>query len=398
MKNVFVYSNFDFSVKNAGVTRMLYYAQALANDATAVYLVSCSSSAINDDAFTEIHPNIFILQNNTITRSARGTFKFVRHLFRFSKKKGKDAAFIFYPSPLVYLELISLFYLKWIKRCAVFYELNEIRKYSSAFHKRSSLRDLKYSLKKIVFKTTFSFLEFFLKFYDGLICISTAIEEYGKKYNKNTLRVPILTNPDAKKEFSSTTYSNQGSFNIGFSGKVHPDKENLMNFFKVLSGLKEKGHSFTMNLCGPIEEKHRKLLLNDAAEQLAIKNHINYYGNLNAKELATFLNQQQLLIIPRGYTLQNHYGFSTKLSDYLNHGKPILITDVSDNKVFIKDGENGFIVPPDDNEKMFEKLDYIIRSYEDIVENVQKNAIESSKSSFYYKNFTKPLNNFLFKA
>ena len=42
---------------------------------------------------------------------------------------------------------------------------------------------------------------------------------------------------------------------------------------------------------------------------LEIKNNIEYFGNLNAKELSTFLNQQQLLVIPRGYTLQNHYGF-----------------------------------------------------------------------------------------
>ncbi|WP_396601134.1 glycosyltransferase [Algibacter sp. R77976] len=397
MKKVFVYSNFDFSVKNAGVTRMLYYAQALANKNTSVYLVSCSSSTINKKSFKEVLPNVFILNNNNLTYSFLGTFKFVKKLYKFSKKTQTENAFIFYPSPLVYLEITSLFYLKLIKREAVFYELNEVRKHTSAFHKKSSFKRLKYSIKKIIFKTSFSFLELFLCFYDGLICISSAIEEYGKKFNKNTIRIPILTNPDLKKEFSNIIYSKGNSFNIGFSGKIHPDKENLLNFFKVLSKLKNKGIVFTLNLCGPIEEKHKNLLLDKAAKSLNIKENINYYGNLNTKELSTFLSQQQLLVIPRGYTKQNHFGFSTKLSDYLNHGKPILITDVSDNKLFIKDSYNGFIVPADDNEKMLTKIEQIVKNYNDIYEVIERNAMETSKKSFYYRNFESRMSIFLFK-
>ena len=398
MKSVFVYSNFDFSTKSAGVTRMLYYAQALANNITSVYLVSCSSSPINDDSFKEILPNIFILKNNKLTHSFFGTYKFIRNLYNFSKRKNtNENSYLFYPSPLVYLEIISLFYLKLLKNCQVFYELNEVRKYTSAFHKKSSLRNLKYTFKKIVYKSVFSFLEFFLRFYDGLICISTSMEEYGKKFNKNTIRIPILTNPYLKKEYSTTVYSQPFLFNIGFSGTLHPDKENLLDFFKVLSRLKENKYKFHLNLCGPIEKKYYDLLFEKVAKDLNIKNIINYYGNLDAKELSTFLNQQQLLVIPRGYTKQNHYGFSTKLSDYLNHGKPILITDVSDNKLFIKDGENGFIVPPNDSEKMYFKMAYIIDEYKNISETIKNNAIVTSKNSFYYRNFSVDLKKFLFQ-
>ena len=162
--------------------------------------------------------------------------------------------------------------------------------------------------------------------------------------------------------------------------------------------MKKNKYCFTFNICGPIEKKHKDLLLEQVAEDLEIKNNIEYFGNLNAKELSTFLNQQQLLVIPRGYTLQNHYGFSTKLSDYLNHGKPILVTNVSDNKLFIEDGKNGFIIPADDNEKMYHKLTYIIDNYSTLVNSIQERAIETSNNSFYYKNFTKTFSEFLFKT
>jgi glycosyltransferase involved in cell wall biosynthesis len=396
-KGVFIYSNFDFSVKNAGVTRMLYYALALANKNTAVYLVSCSATSIEKNSFKEFYPNVFILENNTLTQSFSGTFIFIKNLFKFSQEVVVDRVFIFYPSPLVYLEIISLFYLKFIKKCRVYYELNEVRKYSSAFHKKARIKTPKYAIKKIVFKAVFSNLESCLRFYSGLICISTPIVNYSKKFNSSVIRIPILTNPELKKEFSNSIYCCKDSFNIGFSGKVHPDKENLLNFFKVLGALKKNHYRFTFNLCGPFEKRHKNFLLEQVANDLDIKDNIKYFGNLNAKELSTFLNQQQVLIIPRGYTLQNHYGFSTKLSDYLNHRKPILVTDVSDNKLFIEDGKNGFIVPPDDNKEMYNKLAYIVDNYSKVVNNIQEHAMETSYKSFYYKNFTNELSEFLFK-
>lgn len=376
---------------------MLYYAQALANENTLVYLITCSSSPINKNSFQELYPNVYILKDNTITQSFSGTFKFVKNLFKFSEESVKEKAFLFYPSPLIYLELMALFYLKLIKKCHVYSELNEVRKFSSSFHKKASLKRPKYSIKKMIYKSTFSVLELFLRFYDGLICISTSMIGYGKKFNDNLIRIPILTDPNIKLEYSNSTYSNPLAFNIGFSGTIHPDKENLLEFFKVLSKLKENKYKFSLNLCGPIDKKHADLLLINEAKYLNIKENINYYGNLNTKELSTFLNQQQLLVIPRGYTKQNHYGFSTKLSDYLNHGKPILITDVSDNKLFIKDGVNGFMVPPNDSEKMYHKIAYIVDNYNNIFNSIQCNAIETSKNSFYYKNFSEDLNKFLFK-
>lgn len=377
---------------------MLYYAQALANENTVVYLLTCSSSPIHENSFKEVCPNVFILKDNTITQNFFGTYKFVKNIFKFSQELVEEKSFIFYPYPLIYLELIALFYLKFIKKCMVYSEFNEVRKYSSSFHKKASFKNPKYAIKKFVFKSTFSFLEFFLPYYDGLICISTAIETYGKKFNPSTIRIPILTNPNVKNEFSNEVFNKKDSFNIGFSGSIQPDKENLINFFKVLGNLKKSNYNFTLNLCGIIKKEHQNLLLEKLASELNIKDSIKYYGNLDSRELSTFLNQQQLLVIPRGYTLQNNYGFSTKLSDYLDHGKLILVTDVSDNNLFIKDGINGFIVPTDHNNKMYDKLSYIMNNYDNIFEGVQKNATETSRNSFYFRNFSEILHKFLFKS
>lgn len=390
----YIYSNINLSRKSAGATRMGYYAKALANNSDSVYILSCSTNEIFKDNFTEVSPNVFTQTEVSLTSGFFKSLFFLRRMSAFSKKNEGNTTFILYPYPLIFLEILSVLYLKFYKKAKVFYEFNEIRKYSSSFHDSISLKKTWYSIKKVTFITTFTLLEPLLYFFDGLICISTNIEKYGKKHNNHTLRIPILTDPNCISEKSNSIYTTKEVFNIGFSGSIAPSKENLDDFINVLKKAREQNFKISFNLCGTISDSYRKYLL---LEQDIFPN-INYYENLNNKELSTFLSQQDLLVIPRGYTLQNHYGFSTKLSDYLNHKKMILLTNISDNSLYIIDGVNGFIVPPNDNDKMLEKLIYIIENFETLKNGIIKNALNTSKEKFHYTIFKEQMAFFLKKV
>ena len=388
--NTFIYSNLDFTCKSAGATRMRYYAKALASDRHGVYLVNCSATELIDENFVEVEPNIFIFEYGKMTKDFFGTFSFLRRLHRFANSKSTKKSFLYYPYPLLFLEVLSLIYLRLYKGESVFNELNEIRKYSAAFHDPMSLTRPVYSIKKIIFKTGFTLVQPLLRFYSGLICISTNIERYGKKFNKNALRIPILTDPNISMAKSGNSYFSKGSFNIGFSGTIHPTKENLDSFIQAVYDLSEKGIKVSFNLCGHIFKTYRSHFL----KQCESRDEINYYGNLDEMEFSTFLSQQDLLVIPRGFSLQNKYGFSTKLSDYLNHKKVVLITDISDNKLYIKDGINGFVVPPNDSQAMFEKLEFIITNFDSFKDTIISNAQTTSSNDFYYGRYSKALRQF----
>lgn len=389
--NYFIYSNFDFSYKSAAATRMRYYAKALADNNHNVFLISCCSNKFNDENFVEIEPNIFVLEKKKIATNIYHTLSFLRRLDAFSNSKEGRKSFLFYPSQVVPLQLLGLFYLKIYKRHPVYYELNEIRKFTALFEAPISFKRIVYSLKKITYKTVFTIIEPLLFFYSGLVCISTAIEEYGRRFNKNTVRIPILTDPDIILEKSTNIYFKKGSFNIGFAGTIDPTKENLEDFVETLAKARRKGHKISFNLCGTISEK----IYNSFFLGNEVKGQMKYYGSLNEKELSTFLSQQDLLVIPRGNCRQNKYGFSTKLSDYLNHQKTILVTDISDNKLFIKDGINGFLVPPDNVELMSKKLEYIIQNFDELKNTIIPNAKLTSREKFHYILYREPLRNFL---
>jgi glycosyltransferase involved in cell wall biosynthesis len=388
--NFYIYSNCDFSARSAAATRMLYYAKAIANENNKVYLVTCCSTEIDKHKFSELAPNIFVHKKKELTRNPAKTISFLNKLNRFSRENEGTDTFILYPYPFIFLELFSALYFILIRKNIVYYELNEVRKYASDYHAPYSLKRILYSLKKLKNKTAFALLDKLLPFFKGLICISTNIERYGRRFNKNTYRIPILTDPNIVIFNSEKEYAVKGSFNIGFSGSILPSKENLVSFVNVFNRIVENKHDIRFNLCGSIKPEDHELI-----ESMDLHNRINYHGNLDKNELSAFLSQQDLLILPRGFSLQNKYGFSTKLSDYLNHKKVILVTDISDNKLFIEDGINGFVVPPDSENMMFEKLQYIIDNFEMFKEDIIANAHKTSKEKFDYRLYKSTLPAFL---
>ncbi len=388
---IYIYGNLDFLGKSAAAKRMLYYAKALSSDTVKVYLISCTKRDLSTEQFIETAPGIFIHCVKSQTRSLFGSLNFLKKLDRFATSKNSNTTYLLYPQSFFFLEFWSVLYMILYKKNNVFYELNEVKKYYLFLYKSVIKSRIKASFTIFIRRIQFSIMDRLMKYHDGLICISTNIESYGQQFNPNTLRVPILTDPKLDFEIIHTQFSTQDAFNIGFSGSIVPKKENLFEFIDVLNSIIKQGFHIKFNLCGSVTPQNLTLL----KEASIAPDYIKYHGNLNETQLSNFLIQQDLLVVPRGHTLQNKYGFSTKLSDYLNHKKVILVTDISDTAIYIKDGENGFIVPPDNQKAMTEKLSYIITNFDSIEASIVEKAARTSATSFDYQHYRSALTTFL---
>ncbi|MBQ3944933.1 MAG: glycosyltransferase, partial [Alphaproteobacteria bacterium] len=63
-----------------------------------------------------------------------------------------------------------------------------------------------------------------------------------------------------------------------------------------------------------------------------------------------------LCIINKFKTLQNKYCFSTKLGEYLAFARPVIITNVGEAMNYLKNGENAYVIEPNDTDLMAEKI------------------------------------------
>ncbi len=391
MKTLVILSVMRFQDNDsAGVARTKNYAYALANSGVKVIFASFleyDSTAIlkKDKNNSNIYYYGSVNANNQYTYKSHkkriiGFLKSILSLV----KDSDNMSFLLYPSSYVTFDMAVLFYLKKVKDKRVFYEVNEVRKYSVSFlSEKIKINYLKHSLN-----------ERLAKYYDGLICISTNIQKYYSKYNSRSILIPILSDlrdvdPNYLMKYDGLV------FNIGFAGSISIKKENFNIFFDALSKVIKKDYNIVLNLYGSVSNDELNEL-NELLEQKNITKNVIYHGKVRQNEIVDILKQQQLLVLPRRETLQNKYGFSTKLSEYIVSGTPVLLTDVSDNLKYLKDGKDVIVVDAENSDDFALRIMQLIDNYNEIAPILSKNAIKSAKIYFDYMLYKEKLTDFLF--
>ena len=66
------------------------------------------------------------------------------------------------------------------------------------------------------------------------------------------------------------------------------------------------------------------------------------FAHDNTQNVAKEIEKYDVLCLPSLFE-----GFSNSLSEYICCGRPVLASDVSDNSLMVKDGDNGFLFDPE---------------------------------------------------
>jgi len=384
--------------KTAGARRVMKIANALALGNVTVFLTSYCNIYSGKMECLKVGDNIYDLR--TTEKCEKSTFhmvKFLRSVHGFISSREADTVIYLYPTTFIIRDFIYLIYFKLLKRYRFFCEINELR--STNLHFRSTskgfLSEIRPRIRNAADFLLFKLNELQVPFYNGIVVISTNLEKYFSKYTRRIIRIPILCDTSSGLHLSPPVYD--GSiFKIGFAGYIHTRKEGFDILLEALRLINETKNA-ELFMYGVLFEDDR-IELESLALKKGLSDKIHYLGNLDPENLIHEFAKYHLLVLPRPLSPQTHYGFSTKLSEYLTSGIPVLVTDVSDNALFIRDNYNGFIIPPGSPGIMKDKLLEIIDSYNIISHRLAVNAMETAKKELDFRNFTGAFIDFFYKT
>lgn len=395
-KEVYIISTGDIITgRIAGAQRVMKIAKSLAEAGVQVFL--CALPYIHEsklDSF-EVSSNIYILRSRTQKRNnSTRIVVFMKAIAEFIFSKESKPVVYLYPTTFVYKDFIYLIYFKLIKRIRFFCEINELRTaiaitkvisgnlLKKVWNIVKSLRDyLKYKANELQ-----------IPFYDGIVVISTALEKRFSGVARSIIRIPILCDADVIDDRAISRLNPDTPFKICFAGYIKYEKEGFNILYESLHLLKQN-QSVELYLYGKLEETDR-VLMERLANEYGLRSNVFYMGNIDPERLPEEFRKYNLLILPRSLNKRTKFGFSTKLSEYLVSGIPILVTDVSDNALYIKDGFNGYIVPPGSASAMADKIQKIIREYNWQSSEVVKNAYNTVREDFDYRLYSKAYSDF----
>ena len=378
MKTIIILTVVDFyKGTSAAAARLNNYAKSLAAiDENKVFFISLRQP-LNSLSFLEKERNIFVLKRET--SKDIGYYSLFKIQKMYTRLKSflatkENVAVIYYPTSIdIFYNILLLYNLKHYN---IYCEVNEVRKYA-------------YALNIVSWIYAYLF-EFLLPYYKGCIYISRNIASFYRRKNKNSIIVPILSDVGVKrtseKEFKAIP-------NFVFAGTISIKKENLKELLYGFSSfsLRKKAR---LSFYGEISSRD-KIVLNKLIQQLGIEKLVTFYGRVSHKKIQDVLKDADGLILPRENNNQNKYGFSTKLSEYIVSGTPIILTDTGVISYYFKDNYNCIMVHGFDRNAFCKAfIRYTEKSATELLE-IAHNAFVMARNSFDYRCYSNMLNEFV---
>ena len=299
-----------------------------------IYLLRSKSIAY------ELNPNIEI--KTMIPKSDNGIIKKIQTIKSLKKlmRDNSQAVFIsFMTNENIYLTLSAL----GLSAKVVVSERNDPYKTIHGKLKRFLINSL-YGIKQcrqIVFQTTGA-----MGYYDG-------------KVQKKGIIIPNPIKSDLPESFTGVRSKEIVSF-----ARLEPQKNYpmLIDAFEMFS---REHEDYTLGIYGQGEqEKQLKLMV----KEKGIDNKVTFYGF--CADVHNRIRNAAMFVLASDYE-----GLSNSMLEALAIGLPCVCTDCSPGgaKMFIKNGENGFLVPTRNPVKMYEAMNQIV-SDKRLEEKISANA------------------------
>lgn len=196
---------------------------------------------------------------------------------------------------------------------------------------------------------------FILPLYDGHVAISENLFILGNKKKSQKakiIKVPILIDSSNKK--IAFEYSHRRPY-IFHGGTLTESKDAIISTMKAFVIVNKKlRKKIDFILAGPTSSDLNELRTIIKDNQL--EDNVIFLGQLTHDEVIKYQKGATLSILNKKDTIQNQYGFSTKLGDILLAGTPLITTNIGEANNWLVDGESAYITETNNIQLLAEKI------------------------------------------
>lgn len=280
--------------------------------------------------------------NNIIKRQINDQYGYGHTLLYLLKHLRNDDQVIVYEGGWIW-QLLSIFIVH-LKGAKVAMELNELP-YVFGQQTKKTIAKRERMLKHV------------FPCYDQFIVISNALQQVAQQYapKAKVIKVPIIVEDiiDSNKE---ETIPIDNPY-ILHTGTLTQNKDGILGLIEAFGkACQQTDIPIQYLFTGYLEKSPQREYFQKILVRYHIENRVKFLGYLEMDELKRYQQHCSLCIINKFKTLQNKYCFSTKLGEYLAFARPVIITNVGEAMNYLKDGENAYVIEPNDTDLMAEKI------------------------------------------
>lgn len=287
----------------------------------------------DDDAsrMPNIYNNIDILniwEERKVRSSKNRYVRFLQHMYnawQFSSKLGPGDIVWVYDCP----EIMPI--LTKVKGVRVYAEVTE---HPSMSEQNPIIRLMKCSIKKSFKKL------------DGLFVITKSLRNAYIERGIEPKRIHVINMIVDSSRFEGLVKDWEEPY-IAYCGNGANNKDGVDQLIKSFAIVMDKYPYYKLYIIGPPAKKGDGSGNVELIEELGIKDNVVFLGCKPMEAVPQLLVNASILALNRPDSIQAQYGFPSKLGEYLLTGNPVVVTDVGDIPLFVKDKENAMLARHD---------------------------------------------------
>ena len=233
-----------------------------------------------------------------------------------------------------------------------FYERGEVPFYSAS-------KSLVYRIQEFIGRSE-------AKSATGMLVQTHSLKEYYSKYGVEDSEVINMFVDTSRfknlKIEKSTKY-------IAYCGTICKHKDGVDDLIKAFDVVHQKHPEYKLYLIGAFEALYGdEEYLRNMVKEMGLNDAVVFTGRVKPTEIPGLLANASIMALARPVNPQTQYGFPTKLGEYLCTGNPIVLTEVGEIGMYMKDLVNCVFAQPDNYQDFAEKLLWTIENYDEAKE------------------------------
>ncbi|HTO91974.1 MAG TPA: glycosyltransferase family 4 protein [Candidatus Sulfotelmatobacter sp.] len=192
-----------------------------------------------------------------------------------------------------------------------------------------------------------------------LVLGPTYQREMGAAWHRTLAWAPNVTDVSLYRDLPADTpapWLKSGERGVLYIGRLSEPK-GLYDLYDAVPRVVAKHPNTRFVLVGVAENDEREPIVRAEAEKRGILPHVTFLGSLEGREKAAAFVTSQMIVVPSWTE-----AFPLVIPEGMAAGLPVIATAVGAIPDFVKDGEDGFLVPPRDPAVL---ADRIIRLLDD---------------------------------
>lgn len=196
----------------------------------------------------------------------------------------------------------------------------------------------------------------------GFFVISNALKTYFEKEGLSQGHVHVINMVVDANRFYGLKKDDTVEPYIAYCGNASNSKDGVDNLIRAFAIVAKKYSNIKLYIIGkaPSTESDNHQLV----KSLGIENRIVFTGIVPAEKMPQLLMNAKMLALFRPESLQNTYGFPTKLGEYLLTGNPVVITRIGDIPLFLEHKKSALMSNCGDVQTFANNIEWVINNPE----------------------------------